>query len=339
MTHISAIDIGFLYTKAIIDGKQVKFKSVVGNGREQNFQNLDFGMNNNEDNITVKTGLDVNFVSDLAINQSDVVLHSLEADRFSNEVTKQLVLTAFGLGFGSDHVETKIVSGLPVSHYSKYQEEIKKLFVGDGSYKIHNFDVTSKGYQIKGSAKVVEAEFIPQPFGALLDRILDKDGDIADKELAKQTVAVIDPGFGTTDVYVSRSLSPIERLTFSTPTAMNFAYDLIANKIEEQTGISLAHYKLEKAVSNKYYRVEGKQYDLTAIIQWAFRSASTQLVTEVLNRWKANSKEIDKVLIAGGTGAAWSKWLKEKFPTAEILEDTQWAVANGYYKWGVRKFG
>lgn len=339
MTHISAIDIGFLYTKAIIDRKPIKFKSVVGNGRKQSFQDLDFGMNAKEDKITVRSGTTTNFVSDLAISQSDMVLHSLEADRFSSDVTKDLLLAAFGLGFGSDHVETKVVSGLPVSHYAKYKQDIKKLFIGDGTYKIHNFEVTSGGISHRGSAKVIDAEFIPQPFGALLDRILDDKGQIVDRELAQQTVAVVDPGFGTTDIYVTKGLSPIERLTFSTPTAMNFAYDLIQNKIEEASGITLPHYKLEKAVQDGYYRVEGKQYNLTQITSWAFRSASTQLVTEILNKWKSNSKEIDKILIAGGTGAAWKQWLTEKFSTAELLDNTQWAVANGYYKWGVRKFG
>jgi hypothetical protein len=272
-------------------------------------------------------------VSDLAIDQSDTILHSLKDDRFSDEATEVLIKTALALGFNSDSVETAVVSGLPASHYATYKSNISNLFLN----KTHNYQVLDHGKLIKGSAKVVDGKFIPQPFGALLDRVLDGNGNIWDKELAGKTVAVIDPGFGTTDIYVADALSPVERLTFSTKTAMNHAYGLISNKIEENFGVLLPLHAIEKVVRKGEFKNRGKVYPMQQIMQWAYKATAQQLVSEVINKWKT-IHEIDHILLAGGGGIALSQYILPQFENIELLQDTQWAVVNGYYKWGVRNF-
>jgi plasmid segregation protein ParM len=333
---ISAIDLGFLYTKGIINGKRVIIKSVVGDSKPQRFSDLDFGMKET-DHLQCKIGVENFFVSDLAIDQSDSIFHSLKDDRFNNDATDVLVKTVFGLGFGNDHVESVIVSGLPVSHYATYKSDIANLFLGPGT-KIHNFEIRENNKLIRGSVKLVDGKFIPQPFGAQLDRILNDKGEIEDKELARKVVAVIDPGFGTTDVYVSDALTPVEKLTFSTRTAMNHAYRLIANKIEEQFGVFLQLHEIESIVRKGEFRNRGKIYDMRKVMEWAYKSTAQQLVAEITNKWKY-IHEIDHILLAGGGGLALSKWILPEFPNIELLEDSQWAVVKGYYKWGVRHFG
>jgi plasmid segregation protein ParM len=332
--NISAIDLGFLYTKAIINGKPIIMKSVVGNSKPQRFADLNMGLKDDVDNLQCRVGMEDYFVSDLAIDQSDTTYHSLKDDRFNGEATEVLVKTALALGFQGDHVTTNVVSGLPVSHYANYKDNISKLFLN----KIHNFEVHDHGRLIKGSVKVEGGKFIPQPFGALLDKVLDKDGGIADKALAGKTVAVIDPGFGTTDVYVADALAPVERLTFSTKTAMNHSYGLIANKIEEQFDVLLPLHQIEKIVRKGEFRKSGKVYPMQQIVQWAYKATAQQLVAEVTNKWKT-IHEIDHILLAGGGGLALSKFILPEFSNIELLENSQWSVVNGYYKWGVRQFG
>lgn len=331
--HISAIDLGFLYTKAIIGGKPILMKSVVGNAKPQRFADLNMGLKEDVDNLQCRVGTEEYFVSDLAIDQSDVILHSLKDDRFDSEATEVLTKTVFALGLEGE-TETKIVSGLPVSHYAEYKKNISNLFLG----KFHNFNVHDNGKPIMGTVRVNQGVFIPQPFGALLNRVLDSNGNISDKALAGKTVAVIDPGFGTTDVYVADALSPVERLTFSTKTAMNHAYGLIANKIEEQFGVILPLHAVEKIVRKGEFRKSGKVYPMHQVIQWAYKSTAQQLIAEITNKWKT-IHEIDHILLAGGGGQALSKFILPEFPNIELLDDPQWAVVKGYYKWGVRQFG
>lgn len=331
--NISAIDLGFLYTKAIINGKRIIMKSVVGNSKPQRFADLNLGTQDDKDHLESRVGMDDYFVSDLAIEQSDSIFYSLKDDRFDSNATEVLVKTAFAQGLGSDFTESKIVSGLPASHYSVYKNAIQKLFLN----KQHNYEVKDNGKLIKGTVSIKDGKFIPQPFGALLDRVLGDDGKIADKELASKTVAVIDPGFGTTDIYVSSALTPVEKLTFSTKTAMNHSYSLISNKIEETFDVYLPLYKVENIVRNGEFRKNGKVYDMKPVIQWAHKLTAQQLVAEITNRWKT-MYEIDHILLAGGGGLALGNYILPEFPNIELLEDTQWAVVNGYYKWGVKNF-
>lgn len=308
-------------------------KSVVGNSKPQRFADLNFALKNKTDNLESKHGMEYYFVSDLAIEQSDSVLYSLKDNRFDNKATDILVKTAFALGIESDYVESKVVSGLPVSHYSIYKDAIQNLFIN----KVHNFDVKDNGVSLKGSVRVDEGKFIPQPFGALLDRVLADDGSFKDKALASKVVAVIDVGFGTSDIYVADALSPVERLTFSTKTAMNHSYNLIANKIEEKFDVMLPLYAVEKIARSGEFKKSGKIYDMKPIIQWANKLTSQQLVAEITNKWKT-IHEIDHILLTGGGGIALSNYTLPEFENIELLDDTQWAVVNGYYKWGVKNF-
>lgn len=335
--NVCAIDLGFLYTKAIINNKPIIIKSVVGDAKTQRFDDLDFGLKDQGDRIKSRVGTEDYFVSDLAINQSDVIHHSLKGDRFNSSATEVLVRTVLGMGVGSDYVNSKVVSGLPVSHYDTYKDSIEELFLGRGQ-KTHNFDLEVNKKPIRGSVQLNDGKFIPQPFGALLDRILDDKGSIHDKELAGKTVAVIDPGFGTTDIYVANALSPVERLTFSTSTAMNHAYRLIANKIEDDFGSSLLLHEVEAIVRKGEFRSSGKVYNMKSIVDWAYKNTALQIVTEVTNKWNRSSREVDRILLAGGGGYALSRWILPEFNNIELLDDSQWAVVRGYHKWAIRNF-
>lgn len=332
---IHAVDLGFLYTKAIINGKKVIIKSVVGDSVSQRFGEFDLNINSKEDNIKVKLNDESYFVSDLAIRQSNTIFHSLDDDRFNDLETSVIVNAILGVGqaVGNDEF---IVSGLPVSHFSKYKDDISKLFLANNS-KTHNYDIENNGKSTKGFVKFTNGRFIPQPFGVLLDNILDDKGQIKDKAKAGKTIAIIDIGFGTTDIYVTNALSPIERLTFSLPIAMNNAYRLISNKIQEQFDISLQLHSIEGIARNKEFKSKGMVYPVDKLVDWASKNIAEQIVTEILNKWGNSIYEIDEIILAGGGGIPLSKWILDKFSNISLTEDSQWAVVNGYHKWGVRQ--
>ncbi len=338
--NLSAIDLGFMYTKSIVNGKRHIMKSVVGQGRKLRFRDLDMGSKEGVDDIVFKEkdGTGVCFVSDLAIKQSDVVLHSLKDNRFNGDAIDVLLRTALGMGLGSGVHESYVVSGLPVSHYDIYKDDIIDLFIGDGG-KTHYFNIEeSQSKMYKGTVNSHKGKFIPQPFGALLDYLLDDEGQFKDKAIAGKTIAVIDPGFGTTDVYVVDALTPIERLTFSTKVAMNYAYQLIGNRVEQELGKVVPLYEIEAMILTGELRKDGKRYDMKPIIKWAFKVTAEKLVTEVLNKWKDEVNSIEHVVVSGGGGASLYEYLKDDFVSIELLPDSQWAVVEGYYKWGVRNF-
>lgn len=350
--NLASIDLGFLYTKSIINNNYIITKSVVGDGKQLQFADLDMTSAEEKrkhkiDNISTKDNGQDFFISDKAIKQSDTVFHSLKDDRFNGDAITQLIKTAFGIGFGSGAHSTYIVSGLPASQYAKFKENIKFLFMGEGQ-QTHLYSVTYDAYNgmddyllfskpqwATGSVRTIEGRFLPQPHAAAMDRMLASDGSIEDKALASKTVAVIDPGFGTSDIFVISNLSPVEKLTFSTKTAMNTAYTLISNKIEEKFGVSLPFYAIEQVMITKEFVKNGTPHDMTAVINWALKHTAKQLVAEIYNKWK-NTHEIDHILVAGGGGAAMYEYICTEFSQIEKLKNSQWAIARGYDKWGRR---
>lgn len=344
--NLSAIDLGFLYTKSIVNGKKHIMKSVVGHGKQLRFRDLDMG-NKDKDDIIFYAEPDASgkkptsFVSDLAIDQSDVILHSLQDKRFDSAVTDVLARTALAKGFGHGSFETKVVSGLPVSHYAMYKEDITKMFLGTTKTgKVHPYEVEfDRQRSIKGEVFTDEGKFIPQPFGALLDFLLDDNGNFRDKSIASKTIAVIDPGFGTTDVYVVDGMSPVEKHTFSIKVAMNYAYQIIANRIEEDLGKTIPLYEVEGIVRTGEFRKGGKRLDMKPLIKYAFDATSDKMMSDILNKWKDGIHDIEMILVAGGGGANLFKGIQEHVENVQLLPDPQWAVVNGYYKWGVRTYG
>lgn len=327
-----SLDLGFLFVKAIVDGSPIRCKSVVGNGKNLRFEDMRISSMSCEDRLSVVMDGNNYFVSDLAIKQSDSVSNSLNPNRFNSKAVKALYQTVLGLGLGSGTHEVYVVSGLPVSHYSKFKSELREMILSVSDYHVRNDAV-----QIGGSLNVVGCKFIPQPFGIYLDHVLDSRGIIEKKQFASGTVGVIDIGFGTTDIYVVNALEPVESLTFSTDTAMSHAYSLISDRLEEMYGTCLPLYKIESVVDSGFFELKGVRHDFSKIISWAFELTANQLLSEISNKWK-RSWEIDNILIGGGGGFRLYDYLRLEIPSCQLVSDPQFSVARGYEKWGKRHF-
>lgn len=327
--RLASIDLGFLYGKGLINGKSLRIKSVVGESVPLRFQDLRMGKTKT-DHIIVKHPDGDKFVSDLAINQSPVVDFSLRPDRFNLTATSVVADALMAMGLGSGEHEVLVVSGLPIDHYNKHRADIEQMFSG-----AHEFCVNVSGKELLGKYDVVVGAFIPQPYGVLMDAILDEDGAWKDRKLAKQTVAIIDVGFGTSDIYVCSALDAIEGLTFSTDTAMNHAYSLIASRIEQDFGVQLKLHQIEPVFLSKEFRKHGEIYDMSDVVTWACKATAMQLISEITNRWRGSWK-VDTIIVGGGGGMVLYPYIKPHFENVRIAPNAQMAVVNGYNKYGMK---
>lgn len=330
--NVDVFDLGFLYVKSIINGTPVKIKSVVGEGK--NLQFRDMNMDTDEDDYSCKLNNKEYFVSDLAIKQSDSVMHSLKPDRFDSASAQVLLSTVLGIGYKGKSTATRFVTGLPVSHYSAYKKDLYNLMMSQE----HEYDICERGKdKYSGIISPVDTLIIPQPFGAAMDLLLDDNGRIRDKKLASKTIAIIDIGFGTTDVYVMESLSTIEKMTFSSNTAINHSYSLIADKLQDKFSVLYPLYKIEGVVQSGKLKKYGKVYSMDKTSKSAFKSSAQQLVAEIYNKWR-NIQDIDEVFVTGGGGARMYEFMEEEFPNIQLVDNCQWSVANGCRKWGIRSW-
>lgn len=334
-------DIGYLYNKAIVNGVPHSYKSIVGTGRSLDLSDLSMNTKNEEDHIICEVDDETYFLSDLAIKESDTIFYSLKEDRFQELALDVITRCTMGIGLGGGFHDSYIVSGLPLQQYKKFKGDISELFMPDIN-TVHEYTLTyregsSSGtpQKIKGGVRILDARFIPQPFGALINEVLDDNGMIANKALARQTIAVIDIGFGTTDVYVASALEPVEKLSFSSKTAMNSGYKLIAGKISDSWGVDEPLYRIENVVKTGKYKHLGKSYDMSKIITWAMDSTANTLTSELFTKWRTLNS-IDKFFLAGGGGVRLGGRMIKEFPSMSISEGGQWAIARGYEKWGKR---
>ena len=311
--NILGVDLGFMYTKAIA-GDSFKIKSVVGGQRSLAFNKMTLSGANKP--VSVKVDGDMFFVSDLALQQSESIYYSLKPDRFSSITTKVLLHAILSMAYPNRETTVRVVSGLPVSHYELYREQLKQLVLGE-----HRIEVYHGTDRLSSLITVPHGKFLPQPIGTLFNKVLDDQGGIKEGKLINRVIGVIDIGFGTTDMLVTESLTPVERLTFSTNTAVNHICRLISSKLHEQFGV------VQK----------GKSHDITNVIKWALVSTAEQLLGEIQVKW-VNDWEIDHVVFTGGGSILLYPIMSPNFHSHELMGDSQWSNVRGYIKWGKRSW-
>lgn len=321
-TKLLSVDLGFSNTKWCSSNDMGKYKSTVGHGRELSLQNLCI---NNCENDHIQCTINDNkyFVSDLAIRECDTLINSLQDNRFDLESTRALLHVALAQSLGSGVHNVSIVSGLPVTHYSKFKDSLTELIEDK-----HYIDTRLNGNIVRGTVTIDKSLIIPQPFGALTYELLDEQGSIFNKSLVTGVVAVIDIGFGTTDVYVVENLQPIERYSFSSKTAISTLYGYVKSNIKFTGNI----YSLQGVIESKVYKQGNKKYSIQDIISWASGVTAEALVSEISNCWK--DLYVDTVIISGGGSHMLGSYLLPHFNNPVLSNNGQMSVAVGYYKWG-----
>ena len=327
------IDIGFGFVKAT-DGKQkYLFPSVVGEAREIRYKT---GLNTNSilDNLIVEVDNDKYFVGDLAIRQSDLIQSTISEKRINSIENRILFLTAFALldGVGTGVSRFNLVTGLPVDEYLEYKNTLMKQLQSDHVVKFINNG--------KSNNKLIEIErckVIPQPFGTVFNQLLDKYGNIQDKELASMNIGIIDVGFRTTDYAVANKLEFVDKLSSSSTTALSTAYKLISRKLKEHYDINKPIHQLDSIIRNGSFTYNGKEIDITDLIDKAFSLTVENIISEINTLWP-EIWEMDKIFITGGGGLALGDYFKSYLDNYTIISEGQFSNVEGYKKVANRSF-
>ncbi|MTI62240.1 MAG: ParM/StbA family protein [Firmicutes bacterium] len=319
------IDIGFGFVKATNGQKQVIFPSVVGEGRNIRYHT---GINDSNimDNLTLQLKGNDYFVGNLANRQSDIVISTLSQNRVNSIENEILFCTALGLLDPLGGVN--IVTGLPVNEYS---DRLKvKLLESLKGY--HQFALNGSSY----SLKVNNCKVIPQPFGTIFDQLLDDQGKILNPDYANITLGIIDIGFRTSDFAVADNLEYVDRMSSSSNTALSSAYKLIAREINAEYGITKPLYQLDQIIRKESITINGREINLSPLIEKAFRLTAQNIISEVSTLW--NIWEIETVLITGGGGITLYDYLLDQINNIMLVRAGQFSNVNGYLKMANRNW-
>ena len=329
------IDIGFGFTKATTGEKSLIFKSLVGEAADIQFHtNIEDG--SFIKNLHVTIGGKSYFIGDYAEQQSNNKQFTLDNDKLIAEFAKILALTAVGI-YSEKPEPINVVSGLPVGYLKQNRKSFTDILTGHHTVTYHNPD----GTQIARKITINEVQMLPQPVGTVFNLLLNDKGEIANKELTKQKVGVVDIGFRTTDFTILDQMKYVDRGSCTIETGISTSFTEIANRLQEMSGVTIALYRMYDAAEAGSISIKGQNYNISGLRDQSYALLAGK-IAEVINRLWAEDWDIHTIFLTGGGSKELAKYLQPLIPgnvlTSENKGDLRLNNAQGYVKYGRHKW-
>lgn len=224
-------------------------------------------------------------------------------------------------GYDIDDRPIKVQTGLPPEFIVQDSEELRNKFVGEHRYSVKVGKRPWVNVRIKLDTKDV---FIcKQPFGTLMASVINSDGVMTNPALLKKNVLILDAGFHTTDTFhcIQGTREGIA-LTWEN-YAMQEVYQRTCDNILEASGnrADISVYSLEKAFETGVVHYGSKKipYDFTKDFYRNLKVVCVELLDE-LNTVYNSMMNVDVILLTGGTGVAWEKYIREYYKETQALD-------------------
>jgi len=329
--EILGIDVGFGFTKATNGSEFIIFKSLFGEATDIQFR-MSIGDVSFADNLHVTIDDQSYFIGDFAEQQSNVLQFTLDQEKLLAEFLRVLALTAAG-SITEKYVPMNVVSGLPIGYLRQYYQQFVKILTGHHDITFHKPD----GTKITRKININKVRMMPQPLGSIFNLLMDDNGKIVNKELAKQKVGVVDIGFRTTDFSIFDQLRYVERGSTTTDTGISKSFGVIAKKLREECGVSIEVYRLYKAVQAGVIKIRGKEYNIEKLRDQVFSHAAGVIANDIERLW-AEDWDMDAIVLTGGGAMELADYLQplvvgNVIPAKNDI-DARLNNVQGYYKYG-----
>jgi plasmid segregation protein ParM len=330
--EILGIDIGFGFTKATNGKDFLVCKSVLGEATDIQFQEQVLAGATGDDHLQVEVDGKSWFVGELAERQSNVRFFTLDQSQFIAQFAKNLALTAAARLVGG-YIPINLVTGLPIGYYRQHKDELARILQGEHKVAL----VDAAGKRQEKVVNINKVRVIPQPFGSMFNLMLNDLGDLGDKRLVKEKIGIIDVGFRTSDYTISDKMRYSERGSRTTDSGIARAFNIIATKLREKSGVSVELYRLYDAVDRGSIKIRGKEYDLKVLTEQVFNQLAGAVAGEVERLW-ADDWDMDAMVITGGGGAVLARYLTPLL-NGHVLpvdpsKDARLCNVHGYWKFG-----
>jgi plasmid segregation protein ParM len=333
--EVLGIDIGFGFTKATNGKDTLIFKSIFGDATDIQFW-ADFGEGGPTDHIHVTIDGKSYFIGDLAEQQSSVLNFTLDQERLLADYVKVLSLTVAGMFLKNDasiNVPVNLVSGLPIGYFKENHARFNDLLAGHHTVTYHSHDGQQKNREIY----INKVRMLPQPMGSILNLLMDDKGKIANKELAKQKIGVVDIGFRTTDFAILDRLRYINRGSKTIDTGISKGFSVIANKLREKSSVNVELYRLYRAAETGSITMRGHGFSFPKIRDQVYSQLAISIANEIDRLW-ADDWDIDAIFLSGGGSRELAVYL-EPLITGNVIpadpgQDSRLNNVKGYMKYG-----
>ena len=301
-TQLIGFDCGRGFVKAYSEVnkviKEVMFKSVIGDGREDKVE-----YNNYNNSIFISyEGIDY-FVGSLAEKESYSPIRNSQDSKISQTVKVLLAATLDQIAVKD---KVKIMFGVPYKNYTQ-----KTLIEIQNTYKGKSFSIKNK---LNGTMKTIlieDVDIFREGDAALLCHV-DKHG------VSSNDIGMVTIGFRTTEFsYYDKNLTYIDLKSDTIENGNKNILEYIQKRLKDEgTMRTLA----EIDSSDRYDDLK----------EMGYRNLVESTEQDIEKMWK-NGNEVD-VFIAGGTS------LNMDFKKYPVIEDAQMITSKGLFLVGTERF-
>ncbi|MEO0422426.1 MAG: ParM/StbA family protein [Pseudomonadota bacterium] len=333
--EIVGLDLGCGYTKAVSGTRSDVFKSVIGTASERPLSD-DLALTDASDRHREFALADSGkryYLGDLAERECDSPKATLEAGEFFDEFAPSLAPASLAWLLGRDVEELGVVVGLPMAQFADHRERLTDMLTGQ-----HQVDLYERGGGSKRvKVTVSEVCVLPQPLGSALHLMLGDDGQVVEQEIFDKKIGVIDVGLHATGFAVAHRGDYSRRASATAPNGLARAYRVIADRLQEASGVAVDLHRLSAVLQAGSIRIHGTRYDLRRIAEQAYEDLAIVIAKYAEKHWR-DEWDLDVMLLTGGGGPLLAPWLAPALRGEVVLADegTDPRLANA---WGFAKYG
>jgi plasmid segregation protein ParM len=224
----------------------------------------------------------------------------------------------------------KLVMGLPVRAYKDEQRHnmLKQIVKQKHEVKMELAD----GRKFIRNITIDDLIVKMQPFGSLNDVILDKNGELINKQFASQYNVIVDIGARTLNILTVDMLKEVPDLSDNTNDGMFVAYEKVGEFIQNKFKYPIPTGKLPSVIK----RGTINNIDLSPVIQKSYQILAHQIF-QVLDRMFVDHWAfVNNIVFTGGGAVLLKKELTKLFANHRTMFLGQTSNVEGLRKYGMR---
>lgn len=334
--QVMGLDIGYGYTKAIAqETGSIVIPSTIGPAERIRFE--DDLISENGNGIALEVDGRPLFVGELAQLQSASAWQTLDDTRTGGLEQKALFYAAASVLIRTTTEEVIVVTGLPVGDYNE-RNRVRLADMLEGEH-----EVTRQGKHARQFV-VHHANVLPQAIGALYSLVLDRNGNLADGELAAGVVGLIDVGTLTTNFIRCDRLRYVESGSDSINSGTSEILTRIAKDLRTEYGLDWALQlgRVDQAVRERSVLVRNQPQDISGIVTYHFENLAATVISKARSLWGGGA-DLKAVVVTGGGSYELLLHVKRAYGGASSFvrtaDNAQHANAIGFLRAGLRRFG
>ena len=262
-------------------------------------------------------------------NDSERTLYARK--RYDSEIFKIIFRVSMGLCLmGEKEFATGggrpifLQTGLPPAYMESDSQDLICALSGD-----HLFQIRYGRKQWKEFCFELRSDHInvmPQPMGSLYSASIGSDGKPLQeaKDYFRAGILGLDPGFLTVDTFELRNGGIKSFDSFDT-FGMKTVYKRLSDKIKDRHGVYIPVHAIQKVLIDGYVQVFDKKNMQTSNVPVAelLAQSSREVCEEAIEKIKVTYNYLQDykyLLVAGGTGEAWTEYITQHFSGMHNLE-------------------